>query len=87
MWKDKNQPVYFDFDKDSRLECFVRHRRSMVSKKVDYEVRKKCSEMEEHTCIKKFRFRNQSAIRFRPNAAVRRFDYGHSNREHQKEIY
>ena len=53
------QPLYFDFDSENRLECFVHSRGYMVSKKIDYEVKKKiCSVMGEH--IEQFKFRNQS---------------------------
>ena len=42
--KDKYQPLYFDFDAQNRLECFVHHKGYMVSKKVDYEAKKEiCS--------------------------------------------
>ena len=57
--KDKYKPLYFEFETGNRLACSTHHRGYMVSKTVDYEVKKEiCFAMVEH--IEQFEFGNQS---------------------------
>ena len=70
--KDKYQPLYFDFDAQNKLECFVHHKGYMVSRKVDYETKKEiCSKMGEH--IEQFKLRNKSITNLANNILKLRY--------------